>query len=127
MAKPVKMNSGIQMTLMASAIALSLLSSQASLAQDAAKKADEDKIEEIVVTATLRSENIRSIPMSITAFSQEQMDKQGVRSVDDIARLTPGVTFTRFGNFGSSINIRGISSSAGAATTAIYIDDTPVN
>src|SRR5262249_38310329 len=59
-------------------------------------------------------------------FSSEQMDTQGVRAIDDIARLTPGITFHRTdarNTAMSSISIRGIASSAGAATTGIYIDD----
>lgn len=86
-------------------------------------------LEEIVVTAQRRTERVQDVPISISAFSSEQMDTQGVRSVDDIARLTPGITFQRTdarnGSI-SSISIRGIASSAGASTTGVYIDDTPV-
>jgi outer membrane receptor protein involved in Fe transport len=86
-------------------------------------------LEEIVVTAQRRTEKLQDVPISISAYSSEQMDVQGVRSVDDIARLTPGITFQRTdarNTAMSSISIRGIASSAGAATTGIYIDDTPV-
>jgi iron complex outermembrane recepter protein len=86
-------------------------------------------LEEIVVTAQRRQERVQDVPISISAFSSEQMDAQGVRDIDDIARLTPGITFQRTDARNgaiSSISIRGIASSAGAATTGIYIDDTPV-
>ena len=86
-------------------------------------------LEEIVVTAQRRTEKLQDVPISISAFSSEQMDAQGVRNVDDIARLTPGITFQRTdarNTAMSSISIRGIASTAGAATTGIYIDDTPV-
>jgi iron complex outermembrane recepter protein len=86
-------------------------------------------LEEIVVTAQRRTEKVQDVPISISAFSSEQMDTQGVRAIDDIARLTPGITFQRTdarNSAMSSISIRGIASSAGAATTGIYIDDTPV-
>ncbi len=86
-------------------------------------------LEEIVVTAQRRTERVQDVPISISAFSSEQMDTQGVRSVDDIARLTPGVTFQRTdarNSSISSISIRGIASSAGASTTGVYIDDTPI-
>ena len=86
-------------------------------------------LEEIVGTAQRRTERAQDVPISISAFSSEQMDTQGVRSVDDIARLTPGITFQRTdarnGSI-SSISIRGIASSAGASTTGVYIDDTPI-
>ncbi len=89
-------------------------------------------IQEIVVTATRRQERLEDVPISVTALSQETMDQQGLRSIDDVTRLTPGITFQRNGtsnNYndeGSDINIRGIDSSAGASTTGIYINDTPI-
>src|SRR6185312_9898612 len=86
-------------------------------------------LEEITVTAQRRTERIQDVPISISAFSSEQMDAQGVRDIDAIARLTPGITFQRTdarNTSASSISIRGIASAAGAATTGIYIDDTPI-
>jgi len=86
-------------------------------------------LEEIVVTAQRREERLSDVPLSISAFSQERLDSQGVRSIDDIARLTPGVTFTRGdarNGQASTISIRGVASNAGASTTGIYIDDTPI-
>ncbi len=86
-------------------------------------------LEEIVVTSQRREEKLQDVPISVSAFTQESMDQQGVRSIDDIARLTPGVSFTRTdqrNGQASNISIRGISSSAGASTTGIYIDDTPI-
>ena len=54
-------------------------------------------IQEIVVTATRRQERLEDVPISVTAFSQETMDQQGLRSIDDVTRLTPGITFQRNG------------------------------
>jgi outer membrane receptor protein involved in Fe transport len=91
-------------------------------------------LQEIVVTATRRAERLQDVPVSATAFTQEKLDAQGVRSIDDLTRLTPGVTFQRdgttsAGNFNdedSDINIRGVDSTAGTSTVGIYIDDTPI-
>jgi len=86
-------------------------------------------LEEIVVTSQRREEKLQDVPISISAYTQESLDLQGVRNIDDIARLTPGVSFTRTdqrNGQASNIAIRGISSSAGASTTGIYIDDTPI-
>jgi iron complex outermembrane receptor protein len=86
-------------------------------------------LEEIVVTATRRAEKLSDVPISIAAYSQERLDTQGVKSIDDIARLTPGISFTRTDgrNAGASnIAIRGISSTVASSTTGIYIDDTPI-
>ncbi|WP_298670594.1 TonB-dependent receptor [uncultured Sphingomonas sp.] len=83
--------------------------------------------DDIIVTATRRETTLSETPMSIAAFSQDLMDKQGVRDVGDIARLTPGLSFSKLNGLGSAISIRGISSGAGAATVGVYIDDMPIN
>jgi iron complex outermembrane recepter protein len=86
----------------------------------------DSKLEEIVVTATRQARLLSTVPISASAFSRKNMDDQGVNQIDDIALITPGVTFTR-GNSGTTqIAIRGISSDSGASTTGVYIDDTPV-
>ena len=91
-------------------------------------------LEEIVVTATRRSERLQDVPVSVLAFSQEKLDAQGLKNIDDLSRLSPGLNFQRngmssAGNYndeGSDINIRGVDSTAGTSTTGIYIDDTPI-
>jgi outer membrane receptor protein involved in Fe transport len=106
------------------------------LAQQNAGRADAADAEaasapagEIIVTATRRATSINRVPASVAAFDQEALDQQNVRRVDDLARLTPGVTFNRSsGGNGNQTNIaiRGISSTIGASTTGIYINDTPI-
>ena len=91
-------------------------------------------LEEIVVTATRRQERLEDVPISVLAFSQEKLDSQGLKNIDDLARLSPGLNFQRngmssSGNYndeGSDINIRGVDSTAGTSTTGIYVDDTPI-
>jgi iron complex outermembrane recepter protein len=88
--------------------------------------ASDARLEEVVVTATRQARLLSTIPISASAFSRKDMDDQGVNQIDDVALMTPGVTFTR-GNSGTTqIAIRGISSDSGASTTGVYIDDTPV-
>ncbi|MDR3506881.1 MAG: TonB-dependent receptor [Caulobacteraceae bacterium] len=84
-------------------------------------------IEEIVVTAEKREQPISKVPISISAYSRAGMDVQGVRSVDDITRLTPGLSNISTSSYGGkTISIRGINSNTGASTTGVYIDDVPV-
>ncbi len=78
----------------------------------------------IVVTATRRSEALSKVPISVTAINQEALDAHGMKDFQDIARFTPGVTIDS--SITNAISIRGISSSGGAGTTGIYIDDTPI-
>ena len=91
-------------------------------------------LDEIVVTATRRELRLQDVPISVSAFSQEKLDAEGLKNIDDLTRLAPGVAFTRSGlastsNYNdenSDISIRGIDSTAGTSTTGIYIDDTPI-
>ncbi len=79
---------------------------------------------EVVVTATRRAESISKVPMSVSALTQGNMDIRGIKDIQDVARFTPGVYIDNTGT--ANISIRGISSSGGAGTTGIYIDDTPI-
>jgi iron complex outermembrane recepter protein len=81
-------------------------------------------LQEIVVTATRHEEALSRVPISVTALSQDMMDQKGIKDISDVVRFTPGVSIDAGGT--NQISIRGISSSGGAGTTGIYIDDTPI-
>jgi outer membrane receptor protein involved in Fe transport len=103
----------------------------ATLLEPAAYAVDsaDAQLQEVVVTATRRDQSILDVPISITALTQEQMDARGVKSFEDVVRLTPGLALSRNARSdrqGEVLSIRGISSSAGSATVGVYIDDTPV-
>jgi outer membrane receptor protein involved in Fe transport len=100
---------------------------RAAKAADAAASADATssaEMTEITVTATRREESLSKVPISISAFTQETMDQKGVKDIADLVRYTPGISIDQTGT--NAISIRGISSSGGAGTTGIYIDDTPI-
>jgi outer membrane receptor protein involved in Fe transport len=101
--------------------------SRAAEAADAAASADATssaEMTEITVTATRREESLSKVPISVSAFTQETMDQKGVKDISDLVRYTPGISIDQTGT--NAISIRGISSSGGAGTTGIYIDDTPI-
>src|SRR5882757_8937268 len=95
-----------------------------TLAADAAAAEEGPQISEVVVTATRREEVLSKVPISVSAYTQESMDALGIRDFTDVARYTPGVQIDAGQT--NAISIRGISSSGGAGTTGIYIDDTPI-
>jgi hypothetical protein len=70
--------------------AMVLADAGVALAQDTAAAPDAAPSGEIVVTATRKSESLSRVPLSITALTQQEIQKQGIRNVDDIVRLTPG-------------------------------------
>jgi outer membrane receptor protein involved in Fe transport len=81
-------------------------------------------LQEIVVTATRHEENLSKVPISVTALTQDMMDIRGIKDFQDVAKFTPGVSIDNSGT--NNISIRGISSTGGAGTTGIYLDDTPI-
>lgn len=117
------------------AVAWPLLAAPATAATAATAETNASAgLEEIVVTATRREERLQDVAVSVMALSQEKLDAQGLKNIDDLSRLAPGLTFQRNGvgssaNYNdenSDINFRGIDSTAGTSTTGVYIDDTPV-
>lgn len=79
------------------------------------------------MTATRQVDTVNRVPLSISAVSQATLDKQGVKTTDDLSRVVPGFAFsTRGGDRIPQLAIRGIASAAGASTTGVYIDDTPL-
>lgn len=89
---------------------------------------DSDALQEITVTANKRVEDIKDVPMSITAISGADLLDNHIESYDDIARSVPGVNFNSVsGTEGTTnIEIRGVSSTSGSATTGLYIDDVSI-
>ena len=91
-------------------------------------------LEEIIVTASKRSESIQDIPFSITAMSQETMDRSGINSLEDFAYKVPGLAISGQSNGRTQLNIRGISSgevrrdnTRATETVGIYFDETPLS
>jgi outer membrane receptor protein involved in Fe transport len=85
-----------------------------------------DLLAEVVVTATRQSEVASRAPLSITAMNQAALDRQGVRTTADLARTAPSLTFRTGAGGDTAISIRGVTSTIGAATVGVYLDDTPI-
>jgi iron complex outermembrane recepter protein len=66
-------------------------------------------LEEIIVTAQKRSENLQDVPISVVAMSAQQLKDAGVTDIRSLAVLTPGLTVTSEGNEAiTTARIRGI-------------------
>lgn len=83
-------------------------------------------LEEIIVTATRREENLQEIPESISAVTAEKLEELRARSQEDYVYSVPGITFTRNERGRDTFVIRGIAPVAGP-TVALYIDETPMS
>lgn len=87
-------------------------------------------LDELVVTARKREEDVRDIPTSIDAFSGGQLESLGYRSVEDILKLSPGVTFeSGFSPSSTSIIVRGITNDSrgvGPRTVGRFYGNVPL-
>jgi outer membrane receptor protein involved in Fe transport len=84
-------------------------------------------LEEIVVTAEKRSENLEEVPLSIVAYSGQTLAELGAEDFSSLAARIPGVTLNSAGPGQSSYSIRGVASVGGnSPTTGLYIDETPI-
>jgi outer membrane receptor protein involved in Fe transport len=85
------------------------------------------QIEEVVVTAQKKSEDIQSVPIAVSAFTSQDLAAHQIQGFKDLQFSVPNVTFTH-GNFGpSNFQIRGIGSAAvatsGDAGVSVNEDD----
>ena len=88
------------------------------------QRAGRKGVEEITVTAQKRSENVRKVPLSVTVLSGAQIRAAHITNFADLTRSVPNLSFSSQAGEGlSNLEIRGISSSAGTATVALYLDD----
>lgn len=85
-------------------------------------------IEEITVTARKREENLQEIPLSISAFSVDQLRDKGIDNIHELAEITPGFAMDRgFGRFFDRPVIRGQSSILGGSNASFFVDGVFVN
>jgi iron complex outermembrane receptor protein len=86
-------------------------------------------VEEITVTARKQEESLQDVPISITAFTSEDIDNRGFRTLEDIGPSVPNFDLNRGQGYAidTSISIRGITTRDVAAgfdpTVAVILDD----
>ncbi|NKB36460.1 MAG: TonB-dependent receptor [Gammaproteobacteria bacterium] len=92
--------------------------------------AAQDALEEIVVTASRRASNLQDLPVAVTAFSTDQIQKKRLAELDDYAKFVPGLSFARREPAGASIVFRGVASAGlqfgGIPSSAVYLDEQPL-
>lgn len=91
----------------------------------AAQNAASAVLEEIIVTAQKRSENLQDVPISVAAFTADGLKRAGINNVMNLDMVTPGLVMQR--QLGNAIPVlRGISTSSSAPgnenPVAYYVD-----
>ncbi|MEZ5474654.1 MAG: TonB-dependent receptor [Steroidobacteraceae bacterium] len=104
----------------------SLLATVVALTQTAVLPAQEatEALEEITVTARKQSESLQSVPLTVTAFSEADIERAGLRSLTDLSAFSPGLYYSeqgsqRGGRSESVIRFRGMDTNDITPTRAL--------
>ncbi|NOU03021.1 MAG: TonB-dependent receptor [Novosphingobium sp.] len=85
---------------------------------------------EIIVTAQRTNERLQDVPIAVSAFNSEALEKQQIKNTSDLQLTLPNVTFTKTNFTSASFTIRGIGDLCVGTTcdsaTAIHMNDAPL-
>jgi iron complex outermembrane recepter protein len=99
-----------------------------------AAAAEDDSGETIVVTATLREQNLLEVPFSINAQTEADIRRSGANTIEDLSRNVAGLTIQNLGPGQSQVSVRGVS--AGQIVrdqpgvkeqVGVYLDDSVIS
>lgn len=95
-----------------------------ALAQDATTADDTAGVEDIVVTARLRNENLQDVPLAVTAFSAQSIEDRKIEGAADFLSATPNISINQAQSAGVSfITVRGVSQVRnGESPVAVVVD-----
>jgi iron complex outermembrane receptor protein len=98
----------------------------------AAGASSETTLEEVVVTARKRTENLQDVPISIDVFTSKDLQNLAISQFEDYATRTPSISFVSAGPGTQTFVMRGVSDGsnpnyANTATTAFLVDDMSMN
>ena len=120
-----------------SLVALSGLTAFSAAAQQAPAPTQERRLQAVTVTSTKRVESAQSIPVTVTALGETELESLGVSNFNDYLVQLPGVTAGGGAPGQSTIYIRGLASTTPNLTTAgvaglapnvaLYLDEQPVS
>ncbi len=100
----------------------------------AADTGEQTTLEEVVVTAQKRTEDLQKVPISLQVLSGEKLAQLQVSDFDDYAKLLPSLSYRSNGPGQTTLFFRGISSSNGVVplhagalpSSGLYLDELPV-
>ena len=102
--------SGRKAAMAAGISALALLAGPApALAQTETGGAQAEQIDTIVVTATKREQTLLEVPFSINAQTEEDIQRSGATTIEDLSRNVAGLAVQNLGPGQSQVSVRGVS------------------
>jgi iron complex outermembrane recepter protein len=115
-------------SLIAAAVVTAL--STPAFAQEAAQQSG--VLEEVLVTAQKRTENLQEVPLSIQAIGTERLEDLHVKGFEDYVKYLPSVSYQTFGPGFAQVYMRGVASggdgnhSGSLPSVGIYLDEQPI-
>lgn len=105
-------------------LGVSALATAPAWAQDQSAGAEADGgLGDIIVTARKTTESLQDVPVAITAFDQQAIQSARIESLQDVARLTPGLNFAPlFGRQNQLPIIRGAAQTFGQLNVGVFLD-----
>jgi iron complex outermembrane recepter protein len=98
-----------------------------STAASAAESSGAVLLEEVLVTAQKRTENVQDVPASVSVFDSARVRQLHATTILDYAAYIPGLNVSSGGSPGQTmITLRGIAPVGPGAVVGYYIDDTPL-
>ena len=100
--------------------------------QTMAQQNTEGVLEQVIVTAQKRQEDLQDVPLSITALGTEKLEELHVSDFDDYAKFLPSLSYQGFGPGFARVFFRGVSSgdngnhSGSQPTVGQYLDEQPI-
>jgi len=117
-----------KMTPLAAAVFAVLYPNVAALAQDSERGAT--RLEPIIVTAARRSQDLQTVPQSVTALSTEFIQQQALRNTADLIGALPSVAVVSYVPGQNNIVMRGLGNGSGEvridSKVSVYLDDQPM-
>ena len=124
--KAVYLLAGSIAALAAPALAQEATAQNGSTLQGAAQTStNEERTEDIVVTAQKRDQTLLQVPQSVSVVSGETLERQQAKSFEDYAKLIPGLNITQDNAGQTRLVLRGINTGSPGSTVAVYVDDAP--
>ncbi len=115
-------------TLGDSALAVDAAAGPSAVSDQRASSDTDEGLAEVVVTSQLRKENLKDVPMTISAVSGETLAQEHLTSIADLAFRVPNLDVAPLGLGQQIIAIRGVSGERGSSSlTGIYLNNIPVS
>lgn len=120
-------------TIIGKTVSAAVLMLAAGLAAPGHAQTSQDQpasLDDVIVTAQRREQSLQDVPIAVTAFNAETLERTGAQGIQDVAAKAPGVTLTQFNIGEPQLYIRGVGTTSDSAASdpsiGISIDEVSI-